>query len=102
MAILIRMAKVGFSGNMRCEQRLERGERVNSINPEGGGFQAEGRPKTPRPSEPRNSLEASEWEQSAPEGGGGASTKALPSTPGEPCWVLNRDLLLQDSPGPLC
>lgn len=48
MAVLIRMIKVGFSENMRCEQRLERGERVNSINPEEGGFRAEGRPKTPR------------------------------------------------------
>lgn len=48
MTVLIRMAKVGFSENMRCEQRLERGEKVNSINPEGGGFRAEGRPKTRR------------------------------------------------------
>lgn len=42
------MAKVGFSEYMKFEQRLERGERVNFINPEEGGFQAEGRPKTLR------------------------------------------------------
>lgn len=33
VAVIIRMAKVGFSENRRFEQRLEGGERVNSIDP---------------------------------------------------------------------
>lgn len=41
MAVLIR-------GQNRFQQRLERGERVTSINPEDGGSQAEERPKTLR------------------------------------------------------
>lgn len=45
-AVLIWVAKVGFSENRIFEQRLEGGERDNSVSPEEGGFRAEGRAST--------------------------------------------------------